>query len=48
MRRFVIISALGGLAIMALWLLVEPYLLDAPPGDYEVRQGDIPLTDGWS
>jgi tetratricopeptide (TPR) repeat protein len=46
MRRFVIISALGGLAIMALWLLVEPYLLDAPPGDYEVRQGDILLTDG--
>jgi tetratricopeptide (TPR) repeat protein len=46
MRRFVIISALGGLAIMALWSLVEPHFFDAPPGDYEVRQGDILLTDG--
>jgi tetratricopeptide (TPR) repeat protein len=34
------------LAIIALWLVVEPYFLDAPPGDYEVRQGDILLTDG--
>jgi tetratricopeptide (TPR) repeat protein len=45
-RRFIIVSALGGLAIVAFWSVVEPYFLDAPPGDYEVRQGDILLSDG--
>src|SRR5512144_1602944 len=45
MRRLVIVPALGCLAIIALWSVVKLYLFDAPPGDYEVRQGDILLTD---
>src|SRR5512134_989851 len=45
MRRLVIVLALGCLASIAVWSVVEPYFLHAPPGDYEVRQGDILLTD---
>ena len=46
MPRLVIVVALGCVASVAVWSVVEPYLLYAPPGDYEVRQGDILLTDG--
>ena len=45
-RRFAIVLAATGLALVVFWSLLKPYLFDAPPGDYEVRQGDILLTDG--
>lgn len=45
-RRFAVLLAAIGLALVVLWSLLKPYLFDAPPGDYEVRQGDILLTDG--
>ena len=45
-RRLAVVLAATGLALVALWSLLKPYLFDAPPGDYEVRQGDILLTDG--
>ena len=44
-RRFVLpalVVALLGIAVAAL----RAYVLEAPAGDYEVRQGDILLTDG--
>ena len=44
-RRFAIVLSATGLALVVLWSLLKPYLFDAPPGDYEVRQGDILLTD---
>lgn len=45
-RRFAVVLSAAGLALVVLWSLLKPYLFDAPPGDYEVRQGDILLTDG--
>jgi tetratricopeptide (TPR) repeat protein len=45
-RRFVVVLSAAGLGLVVLWSLLKPYLFDAPPGDYEVRQGDILLTDG--
>jgi tetratricopeptide (TPR) repeat protein len=45
-RRFVLVLSALGLALAILWSLLKPYLFDAPPGDYEARQGDILLTDG--
>ena len=45
-RRFAVVLSAAGLALVVLWSLLKPYLYDAPPGDYEVRQGDILLTDG--
>ncbi|MGZ9021352.1 MAG: tetratricopeptide repeat protein, partial [Rhodoplanes sp.] len=45
-RRLAVVLSATGLALVALWSLLKPYLFDAPPGDYEVRQGDILLTDG--
>ena len=45
-RRLAIVLSAAGLALVVLWSLLKPYLFDAPPGDYEVRQGDILLTDG--
>ena len=45
-RRFAVVLSVAGLALVVLWSLLKPYLFDAPPGDYEVRQGDILLTDG--
>ena len=46
MRRLAVVLSATGLALVVLWSLLKPYLFDAPPGDYEVRQGDILLTDG--
>lgn len=44
-RRLAVALSATGLALVVLWSLLKPYLFDAPPGDYEVRQGDILLTD---
>jgi tetratricopeptide (TPR) repeat protein len=44
--RFAVLLLVAGFALVIVWSVVKPYLLDAPPGDYEVRQGDILLTDG--
>ena len=44
--RFAVLLLGGGLVFFTLWSVASPYLFDAPPGDYEVRQGDILLTDG--
>jgi tetratricopeptide (TPR) repeat protein len=44
--RFAVLLSVAGLAFFTLWSVARPYLFDAPPGDYEVRQGDILLTDG--
>ena len=44
--RFAVLLLVAGVALVTVWSVVEPYLFDAPPGDYEVRQGDILLTDG--
>ena len=45
-RRLAVVLSATGLALVVLWSLLKPYLFDAPPGDYEARQGDILLTDG--
>jgi tetratricopeptide (TPR) repeat protein len=37
--------AIATFAMFTFWILVKPYLLGSPPGDYEVRQGDILLGD---
>jgi tetratricopeptide (TPR) repeat protein len=44
--RFAVLLLVAGFALVTVWSVIKPYLLDAPPGDYEVRQGDILLTDG--
>lgn len=44
--RFAVLLLVAGVALFTIWSVTSPYLLDAPPGDYEVRQGDILLTDG--
>lgn len=45
LRRFVILAAASTFAMFTLWAVVRE-VADAPPGDYEVRQGDILLGDG--
>lgn len=45
LRRFILITAAATFAMFTLWAVLRE-ALDAPPGDYEVRQGDILLTDG--
>ena len=44
--RFAVLLLVAGFALVTVWSVVKPHLFDAPPGDYEVRQGDILLTDG--
>lgn len=44
--RLALILSVMVLALITVWSLLNAYLFDAPPGDYEVRQGDILLTDG--
>lgn len=45
LRRFVVMAAAATFAMFTLWAVVRE-VIDAPPGDYEVRQGDILLGDG--
>lgn len=45
LRRFILIVAAATFAMFTLWAVVRE-VIDAPAGDYEVRQGDILLTDG--
>jgi tetratricopeptide (TPR) repeat protein len=44
--RFAVLLLVASFAFVTVWSVVKPYLFDAAPGDYEVRQGDILLTDG--
>jgi tetratricopeptide (TPR) repeat protein len=44
--RFAVLLLVASFALVTVWSVVRPYLFDAPPGDYEVRQGDILLIDG--
>jgi tetratricopeptide (TPR) repeat protein len=45
LRRFIILAGVATFAMFTLWAVVRE-IVDAPPGDYEVRQGDILLGDG--
>jgi len=43
-RRFIIMMAVATFVMFTFWAVVKQYV-QAPPGDYEVRQGDILLGD---
>ena len=43
-RRFIILMAILTVASFSVWGLIDAYT-SAPPGDYEVREGDILLGD---
>jgi tetratricopeptide (TPR) repeat protein len=45
LRRFIVLAAVATFAMFTLWAVVRE-VVEAPPGDYEVRQGDILLGDG--
>jgi tetratricopeptide (TPR) repeat protein len=45
LRRFALLLAVAAFALVTVWAVVRPYFFDAPPGDFETRQGDILLTD---
>jgi len=44
-RRFLLLAAVTGFALVTVWAVIRPYFFEAPAGDYQVRQGDILLTD---
>ena len=44
LRRFIIYVAIATFVIFSLWVVLKDSL-DRPPGDFEVQQGDILLTD---
>lgn len=44
LRRFVVLCAIATFAMFSLWAVID-YFTASLPGDYEVRQGDILLTD---
>lgn len=44
LRRFIIFCAIATLVMFSLWAVID-YFTASLPGDYEVRQGDILLTD---
>jgi tetratricopeptide (TPR) repeat protein len=44
LRRFIIIVAVSTFVMFTLWAVVQEFVA-APPGDYEVRKGDILLGD---
>lgn len=44
LRRFILITAAATFAMFTLWVVMRE-VTDAPPGDYQVRQGDILLSD---
>jgi len=43
-RRFVILMAIATFVMFTIWAVVRQFV-EAPAGDYEVRQGDILLSD---
>ncbi len=43
-RRFVILMAIATFVMFTIWAVVRQFV-EAPAGDYEVRQGDILLGD---
>ena len=45
LRRFIILLALATFVMFSFWAVLRSYV-QAPTGDYEVRQGDILLSDG--
>ena len=45
LRRFIILMAVATFVMFTFWAVVRNYV-QTPPGDYEVRQGDILLGDG--
>ncbi len=45
LQRFIVLMAVATVAMFSVWAVLEHYL-QAPPGDYQVRQGDILLSDG--
>ncbi len=46
LRRLASLLAAALLSAAAMVAVIEPYFFNAPPGDYETRQGDILLSDG--
>jgi tetratricopeptide (TPR) repeat protein len=46
LRAAALPAAVALLVLFAVVTIVRPYLFDAPPGDFETRQGDILLGDG--
>ena len=44
LRRFVILMGVATFVMFTFWAVLKSYV-KAPPGDYEVRQGDILLGD---
>lgn len=44
LRRFVVLCAIATVMVFSLWAVID-YFTAFLPGDYEVRQGDILLTD---
>lgn len=44
LRRFIMFCAIATVAMFSLWAVID-YFTASLPGDYEVRQGDILLTD---
>jgi len=44
MKRFIILTAVATVVMFSVWAVLNSYL-QAPPGDYEVRQGDILIGD---
>ncbi len=45
LRRFIILLGVATFVMFTFWAVFRNYL-EAPPGDFEVRQGDIFLGDG--
>lgn len=45
LRRFIILMAVLTFAMFTFWVLIYQPFAETPPGDYEVRQGDILLGD---
>jgi len=43
-RRFITLMAAATFVMFSVWAVVNTYM-DTPPGDYEVRQGDILIGD---
>lgn len=45
LRRYIILMGVATFAMFTVWAVVKQFV-EAPPGDYEVRQGDILLGEG--